>query len=165
MGKRGPKPDPVQIKQAKGNPGRRPLGDTPSGKSLPPGPPDWMNRWSKEEWRRLRRILTPKGLLIEKYRGNFEMLCFDFGMWRECAMVVNKKGLTFEEPVTNKKGELLGYRIKTRPEVFELRKAQHSYYRRGAAFGLTPSDDGDLGLKTPGVDDPMDDVMATKKRG
>ncbi len=104
MGKRGPKPDPVQIKQAKGNPGRRPLGDTPSGKSLPPGPPDWMNRWSKEEWRRLRRILTPKGLLIEKYRGNFEMLCFDFGMWQLARVgALRKVGDRPPRPVKQKK--------------------------------------------------------------
>ena len=160
MGDRGPKKKPIQLVAAKGNPGKRPLGSIPTGLNLDGPAPDWINADGAREWERLRDILVPKGLLLEKYRGNFEMLCHDYGLFVTCARIVSTGGLSYTYTITSKsraeyeKSEL-------RPEVSEGRKAQQQYYRRGAAFGLTPSDDGALGLPVGGeTADPMEDALA-----
>jgi P27 family predicted phage terminase small subunit len=164
MGKRGPKPEPPALKLVKGNPGKRPPGKPPTGKAMTAAPPDWMNRYAKAEWRRLQRLLINQNLLLEKYRGNFEMLCHDYGMWKQCALVVAKQGITYEKNRYNSKGDVVSTEFVTRPEVLEGRKAQQQYYRRGAAFGLSPSDDGSLGLKVDKPDDEVADAMSKRPR-
>lgn len=159
MGKRGPKPEPVQLRSIRGNPGKRPVPEAPTGANLSGPAPDWINSDGAREWNRLRDLLVPKGLLLDKYRGNFEMLCHDYGLFVQCARVVAEGGMTQEETVVSKSGNEYT-KSSLRPEVTEGRKAQQSYYRRGASFGLTPSDDGALGF-APGVaDDPMEDALA-----
>jgi P27 family predicted phage terminase small subunit len=160
MNKRGPKAKPAQIKAAEGNRGKRAIDYIPTGDALKGKAPNWINADGAREWKRLQAILIPKGLLLERYRGNFEMLCHDYGLFVQCARVVAEGGLSYEMTITSKSGsEYTKY--ETRPEVVEGRKAQQQYYRRGAAFGLTPSDDGALGLPAGIAEsDPMEGALA-----
>ena len=159
MGRRGPKPDPIQVVQAKGNPGKRRLGSAPTGSALKGNAPPWFPPEAKREWRRLKAILEPKGLLLEKYRGNFEMLCLDYGLWFRCARLFCEDGLTYTKHVITKQGTEWDEEV-LRPEVARADKYQASYYRRGASFGLTPSDDGALGFPPGREEDPMDGALA-----
>ena len=160
MGERGPKRKPVQLRSVKGKPGKRDGGSVPTGVNLTGDAPDWINADGHREWSRLRDILVQKGLLLEKYRGNFEMLCHDYGLFVACARVVAHGGISYEYTLLSKSGNEYTQQA-VRPEVSEGRKAQQQYYRRGAAFGLTPSDDGALGLPIGGeTSDPMEDALA-----
>ena len=159
MGKRGPKPEPVQLRAIRGNPGMRAMPEKPTGANLTGNAPSWISADGRREWDRLKAILVPKGLLLEQYRGNFEMLCHDYGLFVACARVVAAGGLSYEYELVSKSGAVC-IRSEMRPEVAEGRKAQAQYYRRGAAFGLTPSDDGALGFAASVADsDPMEDAL------
>ena len=53
MGRRGPQPKPTNEKQRLGNPGKRPLNDAEPEPAGQPTPPDYLDDYAAEVWRRV----------------------------------------------------------------------------------------------------------------
>src|SRR5690348_14767456 len=76
MGRRGPKPQPTQLKIERGNPGKRALpADEPALGAFPREVPKGMTGIAREEWLRLVDELAGKGVLTIGDLRVFERYC------------------------------------------------------------------------------------------
>jgi len=146
MGRRGPKPEPAAVKEAKGNPSKRPIGSDPEPvadaeteapkKAAAPvvTPPTWLKDEGLEIWQRLAPNLTALKLLAQTDADAFARYCRSFARWLEMNQRIDKEGLTVH--IESKHGEwdrphplvLPADRLEVRLQAFEDR------------FGLNPSE-------------------------
>lgn len=64
MGKRGPQPQPAELKQLRGNPGKRPINDPPKSEAMVPECPEELSHLA-EQWNHYGKILADLGILRE----------------------------------------------------------------------------------------------------
>lgn len=145
MGRRGPKPEPAAIKQKKGNPGHRPIGEDPvlpvgeisssSADALIVSPPAWLGEGKGlEEWQRLAPRLSSLKLLTRTDAETFGRYCRSLARWLQMQRLIDEQGLT--RHVVSNHGEwdrphpllLPCDRLEVRLQAFE------------ATFGLNPAD-------------------------
>jgi P27 family predicted phage terminase small subunit len=106
MGRRGPKPEPAAIKQAKGNPANRPIGadpaDAASGeaneKAAAPvvTAPAWLKKDGLKIWQRLAPRLVSMKLLSAIDAEAFGRYCRNFARWAKMQKVLDDEGETYE---------------------------------------------------------------------
>jgi P27 family predicted phage terminase small subunit len=137
----GRRPKPTHLKLVTGNPGKRPAADwvTPPPRSRTMPPPAHLDRYAKDEWKRLSRVIGRLGLLSDLDRGAFTAYCQTWSIYRHAqealddlarkddsglgAMLMRTKaGNTIQNP-------LVGIR----------NKALRDMVRYAAEFGFTPS--------------------------
>jgi P27 family predicted phage terminase small subunit len=88
---RGRRPEPAAIKTAKGNPGRRPIGDhAAEGHARAP---DWLTGQGREIWTRLAPDLARMNLLKRPDELTFGRYCELFGLWLTARKGVEAGGL------------------------------------------------------------------------
>lgn len=63
MGVRGPKPMPIPIRRALGNPGHRPMGEEPPARKIRPDRPTTLSAPARRHWDRLVPELEHMGVL------------------------------------------------------------------------------------------------------
>jgi P27 family predicted phage terminase small subunit len=108
MGRRGPKPEPVAVKRAKGNPGHRPVVED-SAAALPTGavsiqPPAWLHSKRKgarkaeglEIWNRLAPRLITLKLLTPADVETFARYCRNFARWLAMNTILDREGEVYE---------------------------------------------------------------------
>lgn len=132
-----PKPKPLVLKIARGNPGKRKLANAPNFKGKFGSPPKWMRKEACELWKRLAVDLEKKGLGATAYRSALEALCVNYGRAVRAEGVLKKGALTF---VTDK-----GY-VGQHPAVNIALKSWGMFARFCVEFGLTPSAVGKVNL-------------------
>jgi P27 family predicted phage terminase small subunit len=109
MGRRGPKPQPASIKEAKGNAGRRPIGSDPAlpadqtvdGASVAEAssaiePPDWLKKEGLVVWERHAPRLVAQRLLTATDVAPFARYCRNFARWLKMQRIIDKEGETYE---------------------------------------------------------------------
>lgn len=125
MGKRGPKPEPTQLKILKGNPGKRPLNKSepqPAPIKAPKGVrvPATLNVDGKRLWNYLYPKLVSINLLTELDLSAFEAMCTDYGEWKEILRKIKKEG-------------------RTKDLVRDVKYYETAFRQWSAEFGLSPS--------------------------
>lgn len=103
---RGPKPDPAAVRKAKGNPGKRPIGEDPSAKSaggsdaVPAGngiaAPSWLEGGARDIWNAHAPIQHRLKLLSDADVNAFGRYCEMFQQWIDCVLDIRANGMTYE---------------------------------------------------------------------
>lgn len=152
--KRGPKPAPAAVKEAKGNPGRRRIGADPIDVSQTGGvaPPDWLKGGGLAVWNRLAPNVARLKLLTPVDAESFARYCRNLARWLKMQDVLDKEGETYESESAHGKlkrahpafliGDRLGRLLESQEAVFGLNPAERQ--RIFAARSMTPDPAGDL---------------------
>lgn len=141
MGKRGPKPLPSNVRVLHGNLG----GGNPVNQREPkppanriPRPPAWLQKFGREEWRRVAKTLWTIGTLTEIDAGQLAAYCEAFGRYRQAVLDFNKMAdadATTHGVVMKTQG---GNFIQN-PQLGAMNKLRREALVLAAEFGLTPS--------------------------
>lgn len=155
----GRKPKPAALKNLEGNPGKRPITNSPKSEEKAPSCPSWLLAEAKKEWRRVCPVLHEMGLLQQIDRTALAGYCQSYARWRQAEGRLGKR-LTYG--YTNKAGA----RNKlAKPEVAIAQKYLDQVKSFCAEFGLTPSSRGRMTLPDRrGLEDPMEKALNTPLR-
>jgi P27 family predicted phage terminase small subunit len=100
VGLRGPAPIPIEIKRARGNPGKRTL---PKPQDLPNARlsgdlycPDDLSESAKQVWDRLVPLLTKQGVLSDESYLVVAHICRVEGRRKDAAAIVQESGMECE---------------------------------------------------------------------
>jgi P27 family predicted phage terminase small subunit len=148
----GRKPKPTALKILEGNPGHRPIVETPKPRPIAPECPSWLTDEAKAEWQRVAPALERLGLLTEVDGTALAAYCEAYSRWRAAEEIIAREGLTYENV-------RLG-RIAQHPAVPIARQMMDQIRAYCSEFGLTPSARGRMTLpEVPsGEDDSPFDV-------
>lgn len=144
MGRRGPRPKPEALRQAK----RGEAGGSTRSKPQPPAavddqvpePPQWLRPLAAEEWHRVVPQLHELGLLARLDLSVVEAYCQTWARWREAETHLVAEGATYT--ITTKQGDQYE---QASPWVAISRQSLAELRRLAAEFGMTPA--GRHGLK------------------
>lgn len=133
MGQRGPKPTPVELKIARGNPGKRPIPkDLPALESTGYGPPpSYFNKYAKAEWRRMVPLIEQAGLAPDVAKSAFETYCYEYGQVRDARDRIAEKGIIVRDGKTD--------RLIRNPAIMISNNSADRCLAFLVEFGLTPS--------------------------
>ena len=152
--KPGRKPAPAVVKEAKGNPGRRPVGSDPVDTSQTGGvaPPVWLKGEGLKVWNRLAPNVARLKLLTPVDAESFARYCRNLSRWLKMQDVLDKEGETYESESAHGKlkrahpafliGDRLARLLESQEAVFGLNPAERQ--RIFAARSMTPDPAGDL---------------------
>jgi P27 family predicted phage terminase small subunit len=131
---------PTRIKELQGNPGKRALNKSePRYSADGLTCPRWLNAEAHKEWRRVVKLLLSQRVATAADRGALAAYCLSYARWQQAEAVLDEVGLTVDEPVLDKKGELVGHKVKPRPEVAIAQQYQRLMTAAAAHLGLDPS--------------------------
>ncbi len=140
MGRRGPPPKPTKMKQAAGNPGKRPLNAAePEPLARSPRMPVWLPARAKAEWKRIVPELERLGLLTLVDLAALASYCVAFSELEDATRTLEKEGRVCVWPVFDKQGVKVGERLKAHPAVQLQRDAARLVKQFISEFGLTPA--------------------------
>ena len=115
--------------------------------------PSWLSDEAKVEWRRAVKLLD-HSRFKEQDLTSLEAYCQSYSKWRECEIILNNDGLTFETPN--------GY-IQQRPEVSISNTAFTNMQSIAKELGFTPASrirmDKNKGEASAGADDEVDEDL------
>lgn len=137
MGRRGPKPEPAEIKIAKGNPGRRKIGSDPflgdgaSGKVVPPA---WLKKDALTVWNRLAPRLVALKLLTPTDADTFGRYCRNFARWLAMQNRLDTKGEIYEIETAS------GIVRRSDPAFMISDRLERQLVSTEAVFGLNPAE-------------------------
>jgi len=143
MGRRGPAPEPRELREAKGNPGRRPLpapvlvGERVAPAAAPPEPPDGLDEYARPVWVELARLATEGQLLTLSDLAVLEGLAVQVGRARQAREQLAGQPLAVE-------GAQSQWIVN--PLVRVERDAWTLALKIAKEFGMTPSARASLGL-------------------
>lgn len=163
MGFRGPKPDPAAVKEAKGNPGRRPIGadpvideqaDASHGEIMvAPNdvqPPAWLKDDALEIWNKLAPRLVRMKLLSPVDAPAFGRYCRDFARWEKMQTELDQRGETYESESQHGKlrridpafmiADRLGRQLLALESLFGLNPAERQRLFAARASNPLPTD-------------------------
>lgn len=119
MGQRGKQPQTDEMKNRKGNPGRRKPKQTP-GRPMAlnklPTAPKHIQRIAGSEWRRIGQKYVDQGKLTDNNLKALELYCMNYSIVRKQMLTLEKEG----EVITSGQG---GHRM-PHPAVGVMNKAQ-----------------------------------------
>ena len=90
MGTRGPIGQGNNVRQLRGNPGRRKAQDPLRAVPAIPSPPSWLDREAKAEWRRITPELHRLGLLATLDRAVLSVYCRTWAIWVKAAAALDE---------------------------------------------------------------------------
>ena len=156
MGKRGPPPQPTQLKVLRGNPGRRPLNKRePQPPSARPSCPRWLTAEARKEWRRIVPVLEEMGLLFEADRASLAGYCAAYARWKEAEEAIACYGLVVKAPS--------GY-VMPVPHIAIANKSLVLMRQFAADFGLNPSSRSGIVVADAEKDrDPFERFLSKKR--
>jgi len=143
----GRPPKPIELKRARGNPGRRPLPDKSKTVALVPSvgtpAPITLGQNGRELWRRAQEAAI---WLCELDLTLLEILCKSVDQHVEMSRIVAEDGLTQIEPIVTPAGHVVGEKKVPHPLLKELRALEKQIQSTAAALGFDPSARSRLGL-------------------
>lgn len=134
MGERGPKKQPSNLVDLRGNPGKREVNKNepkPKVSNEVPKPPKHVGKHGKKIWRKLAPELHRLGLLTEIDLQQFELYCYNYNLFMEARISLESSDKLYY--TTDKGG------MSKRPEIEIINKAVITMDRIGKNFGLDPS--------------------------
>lgn len=139
MGRRGPKPEPASVKRAKGNPGRRPIGDEPSAMAPVDAatvqPPTWLKAGKGlEVWKRLAPRIAAMKLLGRADAETFARYCRNFARWLKMQDRLDKVGEIYEIETAS------GVVRRADPSFLIADRLERQLSAAEANFGLNPAE-------------------------
>lgn len=166
---RGPKPEPAEVKRAKGNPGRRRLPDATADATadlVSTAAPSELAKDAQAIWSRIAPELARLRFLRETDRGAFSRYCEHLAKWWELTKALRKEGETYLSTSDHNPDGLMRVnpkflireRIEKRLEVLEDRfglspAARQQILQRFAA-GYAPPPPGGMFDQPPAVATP-----------
>lgn len=99
MGRRGPKPEPAAIKEAKGNPSRRKVGSDPAVDNTTNTaikPPAWLKGDALRVWKRLAPRIAAMKLLTQTDAETFGRYCRNMARWLKLQKRLDDVGEFYE---------------------------------------------------------------------
>jgi P27 family predicted phage terminase small subunit len=153
--RRGPKPAPAAVKEAKGNPGKRRIAkDTAVALAATGGvePPVWLKDEALKVWSRLAPNVVRLKLLTPVDAEAFARYCRNLARWLKMQEVLDREGETYESESQHGKlkrahpafliGDRLARLLESQEAVFGLNPAERQ--RIFASRTMTPDPAGDL---------------------
>ena len=136
MGRRGPRPQPTELKILRGNPGHRALNDAEprppaDGIAMPPH----LGEVAAQKWAELLPLLQAVRVMT---RADIEALaryCDTYEWWLATRAKLKQEGDTY--PILNDKGDIKY--IAQRPEVSIANKLAMQLRQLESDFGLSPA--------------------------
>lgn len=163
MGLRGPKPEPASIKEAKGNPSRRPIGADPefdidaSHRTI--DAPAWLKGEGLTIWKRVAPRLMQLRLLGPADAETFARYCRNFARWLKMQRILDTEGETYESESQHGKLKrahpafLISDRLDRKLEAVEDR------------FGLNPAERQRIFAQRAVTGQTPDDLFGAQNRG
>ena len=159
----GRRPKPHAIKELSGNPGKRPLNhDEPQTAQREPEIPRGLDAAARREWRRIVPELLDLGVLSTVDGAALGAYCSAYSLWIKADKAIQRKGLLLEEPIFDKRGEVVGTKTKRNPAVgisTEAMKVMKSFL---IEFGLTPAARTKVKVKPQTEEDPLEAILRAK---
>jgi P27 family predicted phage terminase small subunit len=92
-------PIPLELRRLRGNPGKRPLRNTPEPALLPkcPEPPSFLSPYAQDEWWRVAPELWALGLLTALDTACLGAYCAAYGHWRTAEEALAKMAARDEQ--------------------------------------------------------------------
>lgn len=133
----------------------------------PPKPLSHLNKWAKAKWRELAQQLFDDGLLTVLDTTTLEVLCVNYGIYRELHDAIHRPPELDEEgnPTGRRRKRTLaeymaGRNSQTMPEYTAMTKAFQTYKSLMAEFGLSPAARGRINVPKPAKqEDPMERLL------
>lgn len=135
---KGRKPLPATVKKARGNPGKRKLGNLPKISLSLPVAPEFLTEEQRVWFNLYVSRMAELGLASSSYTESIMLLAICSHSIKQCNEVIEKFGLTYETEST--KGG--GIQVKTTPEVTIRNDLMRILKGALAECGLTPSTAG-----------------------
>lgn len=86
--------------------------------------------------------------------------CQSFARWVQAEETVTREGQTINEPVVNRAGDVVGYKIKRHPSTIIAKDEKTSMMAAAARFGFDPSSRTRIHVGEPMASDPFADFLA-----
>jgi P27 family predicted phage terminase small subunit len=135
VGKRGPKPTPTAILNARGSWRGKKNKDEPVMDATAPQCPDWLDAQAKAYWAEIAPMLSEGKVLRRIDRAALARYCQLLARWRRCEEFIAKHGDTY--PIKDDAGHVKG--VKEFPQVRRASDLSAQLCRLEAEFGMTPS--------------------------
>ena len=156
----GRKPKPTAVKRMAGNPGKRKLNKAEPKFGALKECPAWLIEEAQDEWLRVCHELKALDLLQSTDRGPLAAYCMAWARWRSAEQTVTAEGQTVQEPITNKDGEVVGYKIKRHPASIIAKDERAAMLRAASLFGFDPSSRSRIHAPVDGdAEDPFEAFM------
>ena len=152
--RRGPKPAPAAIRDAKGNPGKRRMAADTAATLAVAGvaPPAWLKSGGLNVWNRLAPNVARLKLLTPVDAESFGRYCRNLDRWLKMQDILDVEGETYESESNHGKlkrahpafliGDRLARLLESQESVFGLNPAERQ--RIFASRTMTPDPAGDL---------------------
>lgn len=142
---RGRKPKPTARQISEGDPRQRganklreKLANEPSATRGLPGCPAHLEGRAASAWAFWAEELADMNLDRRPDAMMLEGACTNYARAVEADGIVNEAGMMQEEPLTNKVGDVVGYRIKAHPAIAVSNAAWRQVRAFCSEFGLSP---------------------------
>lgn len=161
MGRRGPPPQPTQLRVIRGNPSKAPL---PEGEPKPEeddgAPPPSLHGVALEKWNATVPILRSMGIWSAADRGTWERYCVVYSQWLRNREMCERAGEVIVFKTKDKNGNPY---MQVSPFATQMYRAAEMLLRIEQQFGLTPAARTQVRIHARPEDDPFEAFV--KKRG
>jgi len=139
MGKRGPKPKPTALRILEGNPSRRELNaDEPVIRFLPTMPEEVAaDPLAATEWGRIFTVM-PDGVYTAADEAMLAQYATVRSIIKRALAEIENFGIMIDDPLTNKDGNIVGYRRKKNPALEVWKSAHVILIQVADRLGLSP---------------------------
>jgi P27 family predicted phage terminase small subunit len=134
-------PKPTTVKVLQGNPGKRAL---PKNEVKPvvgvPEPAGISNAAALDIYNDMAPRLKRLGLLTELDGSTLVRLCNCMMRYQQAEVDIEERGVTLQEPVLSRDGNLVGHRYKKNPSLITSVAMLKEIRSLSSLFGLSPAD-------------------------
>ena len=148
MGQRGPLPQPDNVRQLRGNPGKRKPPARPKAVVAVPARATWLEKEAKAEWDRITPELERMGLLAKIDRAVLHAYCTTWAKWVAVSQAVDTD--LHEDPSHPNRGA-----VRKSPFWSLYLSLSKELVSAAKELGLTPSSRGRITI--PERDEASDD--------
>lgn len=145
MGKRGPRPLPQEVLDARGSWRAEKNKHRPRPERGAPACPSWLCPEAKSAWRSMVPLLTAAGMIAKVDRNVLTKYCQIWARWRQAELFIQKYGSSY--PIKDDSGRVKCYA--QFPEVGIAHKLAALLLRMEQELGMTPS--ARSGIQVTGV--------------
>lgn len=131
---RGRRPKPTAVKEAEGNPGKRPLNKTEPSAGKRPSKPAFLGSFGSRMWDAMTKQLASMGVLDAADQNSLMLWCLAYDDLRTNRQFITKHGGTFT--VVDQQGNKV---VREHPAARGAREAWKAMRGMLSEFGFTPA--------------------------
>lgn len=148
----GRKKTPTEIRELEGNPGKRPIPNSPKYPPLDSTPPDFLDPDGRELWERITTANGSNGVIQETDWSLLLAMCQWWQVYRDAMRDVVSVGIAVETRDNNKAVDSV-----RNPNLMAAQAAYDRYLVAAKCFGIGPTERARLEVKADdGAMDPVD---------